>query len=706
MRLKFQMKLTHKIMVMIAVVLVVSISTISILSITKATQYITDVAQDDLRHAAELTRSMCELAAESSMLKAKDDLALTSELFKYYANHEVTVEGGEMIADPMGERIVLNNQTEFVDMITDKTGSACTVFLNGNGTSTRIATSVMTSGGTRAVGTTVSDEVYNKVVNNGQSYYGRAWVVDRYFSTAYEPIYDNSNNAIGILFVGNEERSAKLNEEILALKIGKTGYIYTIDTKGVLQIHPTSAGKDISKYNFIKEITTKGPQLNSGEMGWINYEWDRNGVPSEKILAYTYFADWEWVIGVGSYLDEFTAPITGLQRAILIVSFICLFASLGFGYFLARSIIQPIVKLVGVAEAVSIGDINNEIDVKSKDEVGMLAQSFKDMIDYLKETATIAEKIANNDLTSQVNVRSENDVMGNAFQRMTDHLGKMIFQIRENSDQLASAATEIASASEEMAQGASSQNEQSAQVSTAIEEMTATILESSKNANEAREASENAANTANDGQSIVGETISGMVRIAKSASDSGTIVNELASATDKIGEIISVIDDIADQTNLLALNAAIEAARAGEQGRGFAVVADEVRKLAERTGKATGEITDMIKGIQTDSERAVSSMEEAGKLVENGKEMADRAGGSLAEINTVSSRVMDMIVQIATATDEQSAAAEQISKNMEHISTISRETATGAEESAAAAGQLSRQAEGMQEIIGRFKVSL
>ncbi|MEE9441248.1 MAG: methyl-accepting chemotaxis protein, partial [candidate division Zixibacteria bacterium] len=185
---------------------------------------------------------------------------------------------------------------------------------------------------------------------------------------------------------------------------------------------------------------------------------------------------------------------------------------------------------------------------------------------------------------------------------------------------------------------------------------------------------------------------------------SGNIVNELAQASDKIGEIIGVIDDIADQTNLLALNAAIEAARAGEQGRGFAVVADEVRKLAERTGKATGEITEMIKGIQNDSGRAVTSMEEAGTMVEEGKSLADKAGGSLTEINTMSSQVMDMIVQIATAADQQSAAAEQISKNMEHIATITKQTSVGAEQSASAAEDLNRQAEGMQQMVAQFKI--
>ncbi|MCK5126686.1 MAG: methyl-accepting chemotaxis protein [candidate division Zixibacteria bacterium] len=371
---------------------------------------------------------------------------------------------------------------------------------------------------------------------------------------------------------------------------------------------------------------------------------------------------------------------------------------------ITRGISKPLSSMAIVAEAISTGDINHSIEVKSKDEIGVLAGSFNKLIGYMSELAEGAERIAQNDITQIIEPKSEDDILGNSFKTMTVNLRKMVTQLTENSEQLVTAANEIASTSEEMAQGANNQTGQAEQISSAIEEMSATILESSQNANTAKEISEGASSTANQGQEVVRSTINGMIKIAGSASESNKIVNELAKASDKIGEIISVIDDIADQTNLLALNAAIEAARAGEQGRGFAVVADEVRKLAERTGKATSEITDMINGIQSDSSRAVSSLDTAVKLVEDGKEYADKAGNSLDEISSMSSKVMDMICQMAVATDEQSAAAEQISKNMEQISSIARQTASGSEQSATAAEQLSCQAEGMREMVGHFKV--
>jgi methyl-accepting chemotaxis protein len=341
----------------------------------------------------------------------------------------------------------------------------------------------------------------------------------------------------------------------------------------------------------------------------------------------------------------------------------------------------------------------------------------------------VIEKIADNDLTVKIeNAASERlnidatDEIGQlakaidgtletkdkvyaSIRKMAENLGGVIRQLTDNSTQLVSAAGEIASSSEQMARGSQEQNSQTSQVSSAVEEMTATIVESSKNAGEAAGQAKGAADAARAGNQVVNQTIEGMNRIAQVVQESAKTIQELSRSSDQIGEIISVIDDIADQTNLLALNAAIEAARAGEQGRGFAVVADEVRKLAERTTKATKEITDMIKGIQNDTKGAVTSMEQGIVEVQQGRELADKAGESLSAIATYSQKVMDMIQQIATAAEEQSAASEQIARSVEGIARVTKENATGVEQSAAAAEELNRQAEGMQKMVNRFKVN-
>ncbi|PWB70704.1 hypothetical protein C3F09_08790 [candidate division GN15 bacterium] len=374
-------------------------------------------------------------------------------------------------------------------------------------------------------------------------------------------------------------------------------------------------------------------------------------------------------------------------------------------YVIARGISRPVSRIAQVAEEIALGNIQHQIEISQKDEVGVLADSFRKLIKYMNDLAGASQRMADNDLTVDIQPKSEKDVLGNSFKTMAHNLSTMIRQLSENARELVSAATEIASSSEQMSKGAKDQSDQVTQVSTAVEEMTATILESSKNAGEASNAARNAADTATGGGRIVNDTIQGMQKIATVVRESADSIGKLARSADQIGEIIGVIDDIADQTNLLALNAAIEAARAGEQGRGFAVVADEVRKLAERTGKATGEITEMIKGIQKETADAVTSMEAGILEVDKGRELADRAGSSLNEIVNMAVRVTDMITQMATATEEQSSAAEQISKNVEHISGVTRESAAGAQQSAAAAEELNRQADGIRELVTRFRLT-
>jgi methyl-accepting chemotaxis protein len=338
----------------------------------------------------------------------------------------------------------------------------------------------------------------------------------------------------------------------------------------------------------------------------------------------------------------------------------------GLGIFIARSIALPMKSLSGQAEQVAQGDLTVDVHQKSTDEIGQLTGAFAKMVDSLRET-----------------------------------LG----QVTEASSAVASASSEISSSTEQMAAGAQEQTSQAGEVASAVEEMTKTIVENSKNASNTAETAKKAKGAAEDGGKIVEETVVGMRRIADVVNKSASTVKALGKSSDQIGEIIGVIDDIADQTNLLALNAAIEAARAGEQGRGFAVVADEVRKLAERTTKATKEIAGMIKTIQADTAGAVSSMDEGTKEVENGIKLADKAGSSLTEIVQISQQVTDMVAQIAAASEEQSSASDQISKNVEAISTVTGQTASGTQQIAKAAEDLNRLTENLQQLVSKFKLS-
>jgi methyl-accepting chemotaxis protein len=323
----------------------------------------------------------------------------------------------------------------------------------------------------------------------------------------------------------------------------------------------------------------------------------------------------------------------------------------------------------------------------------------------IKEGVANLEKMASGDLTVRIDsdYNGDHQLIKNSINTVAESLNKTLREVNEAILATASAGNEISSSSEEMAAGAQEQNSQTAEVAGAVEQMTKTILETTRNSSMAADAAKKAGAIAKEGGSVVAETISGMDRIAKVVSKSAETVHALGKSSDQIGEIIQVIDDIADQTNLLALNAAIEAARAGEQGRGFAVVADEVRKLAERTTKATKEIASMIKQIQKDTTGAVSSMEEGTKEVEKGKELADKAGESLKQIISGAEQVVDIITQVAAASEQQSSTSEQISKSIEAISHVTHESSAGIQEIARSSEDLSRLTVNLQELIGKFK---
>lgn len=397
------------------------------------------------------------------------------------------------------------------------------------------------------------------------------------------------------------------------------------------------------------------------------------------------------------------------------------------------------------AVKVGNGDLNVNIDIKSRDEIGSLAKALSTMItniklasdslndeklkaetamkeaemqknmmadqkDYLsKKISFILEemnKFSEGDLTIKLEVDKEDEI-GNlyaGFNSVVANIREIIITTSEAVQATASASNQISSSAEEMAAGSQEQSAQTTEVASAVEQMTNTILQTTKNAGSAAEFSKKAGQSAINGGEVVKQTVEGMNRIAKVVGDASTIVKELGKSSNQIGEIIQVIDDIADQTNLLALNAAIEAARAGEQGRGFAVVADEVRKLAERTTKATKEIAAMIKQIQKDTGNAVVSIESGTKEVEVGKEFANKAIGALDEIISSTNQTIDVISQVAAASEEQSSAAEQISKSIEGISSITQESAAGTQQIARAAEDLNRLTENLQNLISRFKV--
>ncbi len=327
-----------------------------------------------------------------------------------------------------------------------------------------------------------------------------------------------------------------------------------------------------------------------------------------------------------------------------------------------------------------------------------------------KPLSNIAETmkaiITNHDLTRRTGIASRNEVgeISHWFDQMVSSLQEIIGSVSGSAGQVATAATQIAATSEQMAAGLAAQEKQSAQVSAAVEEMSASVAEVAQQTQKASASAIESQDEAGKGGKIVSDTVDEIHRIAEDVKASAEKMSELGAKGEKIGSIIEVINGIADQTNLLALNAAIEAARAGEQGRGFAVVADEVRRLAERTSQATEEVASSIREIQMDTRSAIERIEAGAKRVSQGVDLAHSAGSALTNIVTASQSVASMVQSISAAAEQQSSASAVISKSVEEINAVTRESAAGAGMAAQASMELSKQSEMLQQLVHRFKV--
>ncbi|MCW8276299.1 methyl-accepting chemotaxis protein [Pseudomonas sp. PCH199] len=336
-----------------------------------------------------------------------------------------------------------------------------------------------------------------------------------------------------------------------------------------------------------------------------------------------------------------------------------------FALLLTKSITKPIANALNAAEQIAEGNLTRPITVDGKDEAGRLLLAMSKMQDKLRDT---------------------------------------LQRISGSATQLASAAEELNSVTDESARGLTQQNNEIEQAATAVNEMTSAVEEVARNAVSTSEASKNATTSAGDGRDLVQETVSAIERMSADVQSTATLIGELANESRDIGKVLDVIRGLADQTNLLALNAAIEAARAGEAGRGFAVVADEVRALAHRTQQSTSEIERMIGSIQSGTEHAVDSMRNSTERAESTLNIARGAGMSLDTINSAIVEINERNLVIASAAEEQAQVAREVDRNLVNIRDLSVQSATGANQTSAASSELSRLAVDLNTMVGRFSL--
>src|ERR1700684_2522076 len=436
------------------------------------------------------------------------------------------------------------------------------------------------------------------------------------------------------------------------------------------------------------------------------------------VLGMAYYAGSH--AGAGADATSFPGGSSG---ALVGAAILALVASVSLVYVLSKRVLTPVGEIATFSERLVAGDVRARVEIASGDEFGFIAENFN------RSAAKVAHAVTNQqaqdslqrsitdllNTISQVargdlNIRGKvsNDALGNVVDSvnfMLDNFTKVLERVRKAAVDVSTSANQILEAADDMTAGATQQDQEITNTSSAVEELTVSMKQVSNNAEASAEAARRALDAAEQGNRAVRDTLEGMQRIRASVQATAKKIKSLGDRSLEISEIINVINDITEQTNLLALNAAIEAARAGEAGRGFAVVADEVRKLAEHSRSATKDIAALIKAIQAETNEAVVVMEEGTKEVESGATLADQAGRALDAISNVVRQSAELVQEISLASKQQVRGTEGVAHAMQIISSITRQTSNGTRGPVATVSQLVKLSDQLNEALAQFRAA-
>ncbi|QQD53303.1 methyl-accepting chemotaxis protein [Pseudomonas fluorescens BBc6R8] len=567
----------------------------------------------------------------------------------------VTVAGVQTPGLYLGEEVLNNNFAE-VDEFKQMSGGVATLFVRSGEDFIRVSTSLTKQDGSRAIGTALDHQhpAYQRLLG-GQGYVGRAVLFDRSYMTQYSPVRDASGKVIAVLFVGFDYTDAQNAQfdNLKRFRIGQTGSLALLDEQKHWLVPPAGVQALDQSIPVMLDLAAKP--------GKGRFWSDKN---EDFYSVAVPFEGGPWSVVASMPKAEIRAVTWSVGIRLAIGSLLAMLLAVGAAVWLLRSKLQPLGDLVRQAEALGAGDLSARLNVSSHDEIGQLARSFNQM--------------------------------GEALSTMVSH-------IRKAAEDVNSRAQALSGLSGGAYEGMEQQSGEITSMAGAVEEFSATSLNIADNmGNTERLAQDNAQQT-RIGRTSMQEASSSLEHIATALDSTATVINTLGQRSQEIGGIVGVITAIAEQTNLLALNAAIEAARAGEQGRGFAVVADEVRNLASRTRQATDEISGMIQSIQQETGNAISTMEQGNVLMQEGLARNADVASALARIDEQSRSAGQQFAAITTATQEQSSTATLLSSNLQSIALANSEQREVVSNLAITAKELETLAAGLRHEVDRFR---
>ena len=738
----------------------------------------------EITAAARGVASLVEAQSEAVALKVSNDLNVArdhaeqeggfflspDQTWAWTAVNQFTKEETELSipqllvgSEAIPQTTTFDTPLPVVDDTFDLVGGTTTIFqrMNEEGDMLRVATTVRKLDDTRAVGTyipaTNSDGTPNTVVNtvlSGETYRGIAYVVNAWYVTAYEPIFDDAGEVIGILYQGEKQQNLDIvRHSITETVIGENGYVavlggqgddagqYIISRDGAFDGEFVTEAADVDGNPVFADLLTNAVDLEPGEIMTTEATWQHPGddAPAPTLMQVQYFAAWDWVIITNAYLDDYAAPLeraeTGasdLVRFLIIVGA----AAVAIGIFVARftagRIAAPLKDLADSANTIAAGDVNVEIAHRSNDEIGTLADAFRDLVSRQQEVSSTFERLADGDLGVELEPRSDADAVANAFAVMVESLRTIVSNAQdvsagllEGAQALEHAARDTIQASSEVANSVSAvaarveaQSTMSTEVAETVRAIGAEVQSSTTTTEEAVGLSADANRLAIEGRSKLDAAIAAMDTISEVMNGAQQAADALANHSHQVDEAVGFIRSIADQTNLLALNAAIEAARAGEAGRGFAVVATEVKQLAEEAGASTERIAVIVTEMRNITNRVVGSIESGHTEVTEGSEVMNDAGQSFESIGDAIRDLVERLDQVRASSVSIDGAVRSIDERVETleahareseqdtmaVAATSEESAATAEEIGAVAAKLVDTGSQLTEAVSRFRL--